>query len=59
MVHEVRRLLLFALLEVDGDEFIGDVALFGDQGHDARVSGRGGSVKLERCHGWIAKKRCL
>jgi len=47
VVREVRRLLLFARLEVDGDEFIGDVAFFGYQSHDARVSGRGCSIKLE------------
>ena len=50
LVLEVRRLFLFARSEVDGDEFIGDVALFGYQGYDARVCGRGGSMKLE-CHG--------
>ena len=55
LVREVRRLLLFARLEVDRDEFIGDVALFGYQGHDTRARGRGGSVKLE-CHGGC--KRC-
>jgi hypothetical protein len=55
LVLEVRRLLLFARSEVDEDEFIGDVALFGYQGYDARVCRRGGSVKLE-CHGGC--KRC-
>ena len=49
---EVCRLLLFARSKVDGDEFIGEVALFGYQGHDARVCGRGGSMKLESHGGW-------
>ena len=53
LVREMRRPLMFARLEADEDEFIGDVALFGYQGHDARVSGRGDSVKLERCHGGL------
>jgi len=49
LVNEVRRLLVLGLLEVDGDDFIGDVALFGYQGHAACASGEWDSVKLE-CH---------
>ena len=33
LVLEVCRLLVFARLEADEDEFIGDVALFGYHGH--------------------------
>ena len=47
VVREVGGLLVIALLEVDADEFIGDVALFGNYGHDACVSGKWRSVKLE------------
>jgi hypothetical protein len=34
---EVRRLLMLAALDVDSDQFIRDVALFGYQGHAARA----------------------
>jgi hypothetical protein len=37
LVLEVRRLLVLAATDVDGDEFIRDVALFGYQGHAARA----------------------
>ena len=47
MVREVGGLLMITPLEVDADEFIGDVALFGYYGHGARASGHRGSVKLE------------
>jgi hypothetical protein len=46
-VFEVPRMLMLSLSEVDEDQFIGDVALFGYQGHAARVRGILGSVKLE------------
>jgi len=49
LVSEVRWLLVLGLLEVDGDDFVGDVALFGYQGHAACASGEWDSVKLE-CH---------
>jgi hypothetical protein len=45
----VRLLLVLSSKEVDGDEFIGNVALFGYLGHAARTSGYVRPVKLE-CH---------
>jgi hypothetical protein len=50
LMREVPRLLLLALQEVDNVEFVGEVALFGYQGHAARASRQRESVKLE-CHG--------
>jgi hypothetical protein len=39
LVLEVRRLLILPSPDVDGNEFIWDVALFSYQGHAARASG--------------------
>jgi hypothetical protein len=50
LVRDVRLLLVRSGGEVDGDEFVGDVALFGDLGHAPRASGHVVSVELERCH---------
>jgi hypothetical protein len=50
VVLEVRRLLMFGRLKVDGNELIRDVAFFGYYRHNARVGGHLGSVKFE-CHG--------
>ena len=47
LVREVSWLLVLGLLEVDGHDFIGDVALFGYQGHAARASGEWHSMKLD------------
>jgi hypothetical protein len=49
MVRNVHLLLVLSTREVDGDEFIGNVALFGYLGHAARASGYVKPVKLE-CH---------
>ena len=46
----MRVLFMLARLEVDSNEFILDVALFGYQGHAACAGGHRGSVKFE-CHG--------
>ena len=48
-MRHVRLLLVLSSREVDGDEFIGNVALFGYLGHATRASGYVGTVKLE-CH---------
>ena len=47
MVLEVHRLLLLAALDVDGDEFIRDVALFGYQCHAAHAGDLWVSVECE------------
>ena len=49
VVREMRRLLMLTRLEVEGNDFEGDVALFGNYSHHARVNGLRASVKLE-CH---------
>jgi len=49
LVRNVRLLLMLSRREVDGDEFIGNVALFGYLGHAPRASGYVIPVKLE-CH---------
>jgi hypothetical protein len=51
VVLEVSGLLMIALPEVDGDEVVRYVALFGYHSHETCVSGhrRWGSVELE-CH---------
>jgi len=50
-VFEVSGLLVLAYREVDRNELIGDVALFGYEGHAARARGSWMSVKFE-CHDW-------
>lgn len=49
LVRDVRGVLLLGLCKVDNVEFVGDVALFGYQGHAACASGQRKSVKLQ-CH---------
>jgi hypothetical protein len=49
LVRDVRLLLMLSGTEVDGNEFIGNVALVGYLGYAARGSGYVISVKLE-CH---------
>jgi len=49
LVRDVRLLLMLSSREVDGDEFIGNVALSGYLGDAARASGYVIPMKLE-CH---------
>jgi len=50
LVREVRKLLVVGRREVDGDEFVGDVALFGYHRHAARAGGHRETVELECGH---------
>jgi len=51
LVLEMRGLLVLGHPEVDGNEFIRDVALFGYHGHFARAGRQRCSVKYDWCHG--------
>jgi len=50
LVREVRGLLVLGRGEVDGDDFVGDVALFGYHRHAARAGGHRETVELECGH---------
>jgi hypothetical protein len=50
LVREVRGLLVLGRREVDGDDFVGDVALFGNHRHAARAGRHRETVELECGH---------
>jgi hypothetical protein len=50
-VLEMRGLLVLGRPEVDENELVREVALFGYHGHFARAGGQWCSVKFEWCHG--------
>ena len=50
LVLEVRWLLVLCHLKVDGNQFVLDVALFGNQGNAVRGGRERSSVKFEGYH---------
>jgi len=47
VVLEVGRLLVLCGPEVDGNDLVGDVALFSHEGHAPRGRAQGSSINLE------------
>jgi len=56
LVLEVGRLLVLSRREVDGNELVGNVALFGYEGHTTRANRPWISMKFE-CHGELSLRR--